>query len=204
MMDSFLAELAKPQPNPGGGAAAAYGALVGLALLEKVFELEYARIGPGQNIDYWNNKKRRIAILYERMKNLREEDRQIYPRLMQAGKSKGNRESLKKIIDDSIAVPLRIMQGTIVGLALLSWLAGRCQEILKADLWVAAELIKAALQGAFHIGWANLPLARKFLLPIDYAQDLQNSLQKGEETFQQARKILSVQLEALPNENYCR
>ncbi len=38
-MDSFLHELAQAG-RPGGGAAAAYGARVGLALLEKVVRLE--------------------------------------------------------------------------------------------------------------------------------------------------------------------
>ena len=36
MVDSFIDALAKPKPVPGGGAAAAYGASVGLALLEKI------------------------------------------------------------------------------------------------------------------------------------------------------------------------
>ena len=42
-MDSFLQELAQARPDPGGGAAAAFGARLGLALLEKVVQLEGGR-----------------------------------------------------------------------------------------------------------------------------------------------------------------
>ena len=43
MHDSFLEALARPEPVPGGGAAAAHGACVGLALLEKIVLVELRR-----------------------------------------------------------------------------------------------------------------------------------------------------------------
>jgi hypothetical protein len=43
MSPAFLTELARARPDPGGGAAAAYGARVGLALVAKVIHLELQR-----------------------------------------------------------------------------------------------------------------------------------------------------------------
>ena len=40
MTPSFLQEMSKPQPVPGGGAAFAQGALTALALLTKILALE--------------------------------------------------------------------------------------------------------------------------------------------------------------------
>ena len=46
-MDSaFLKALAQGRPDPGGGAAAAHSAALGLALLEKVCQLEHRRRRP--------------------------------------------------------------------------------------------------------------------------------------------------------------
>ena len=45
MSASFLDQLARARPDPGGGAAAAFSAGVGLALLTKVIRLE--KSGPG-------------------------------------------------------------------------------------------------------------------------------------------------------------
>jgi formiminotetrahydrofolate cyclodeaminase len=184
MPDSFLVDLAKPQPDPGGGAAAAHGALIGLALLEKVFKLEYARIQPNNPaIKIWEMKRDELHRLHNCILSLREEDRRIFPRLIKAKESEGKSEALMRIIEDSITVPLRIMKGTIEGLSLVSWVGVRCKKILKADLWVAAELLEAALLGAFHIGQANLPLVQGIPVTRDIEQELRQTLQEGMRTF---------------------
>jgi formiminotetrahydrofolate cyclodeaminase len=192
MADSFLGDLAKPRPDPGGGAAAAHGALIGLALLEKVFYLEYARAKQTiQTSEAWDVKREDLRSLFDRIKSLREEDRLIYPRLIKEKGSQGNTNALLGIIEDSIAVPLRIMEGAIEGLVILSRVGAHCKKILKPDLLVAAELLGAALRGAFHIGWANLPLAKKVSLPSPYEQDLKNTLKEGIKVFNQVSAILS-------------
>jgi formiminotetrahydrofolate cyclodeaminase len=196
MPDSFLVDLAKPQPDPGGGAAAAHGALIGLALVEKVFMLEYARIQPhNPAIKRWEMKRDELRCLHTRILGLREEDRKIYPRLIKEKGSQGNTNARLGIIEDSIKVPLRIMEGAIEGLVMLSWVGVRCKKILRADLLVAAELLGAALRGAFHIGQANLPLSRKIPLPRVYEQNLMNILQEGKKAFKQVMEILSSRME---------
>ncbi|HMK66342.1 MAG TPA: cyclodeaminase/cyclohydrolase family protein [Thermodesulfobacteriota bacterium] len=204
MSDFFLAELAKPQPDPGGGAAAAHGALIALALLKKIFMLEYTRIQTKTHSENWENKKIELDSLGERMESLREEDRKIYPRLTQFRKSESNGEKFLKIVEDSITVPLQIMKGAIEGLAIIIWLGGHCKEILKADLRVSAELLEAALRGTYYIGRANLPLSRKLALPVIFEQELQNKLQEGQKAFQQAITVLHPTRETISDDSYCR
>jgi formiminotetrahydrofolate cyclodeaminase len=192
MSDPFLVEMAKPQPDPGGGAAAAHGALIGLALLEKVFHLEYDRINPiNQAPESWDIKREALRSLFRRIESLREEDRQIYPRLIKEKGFQGNPKALPGIIEDSITIPLQIMEGAIEGLTLLSWVGDRCKKILKADLLVAAELLGAALGGAFHIGQANLSLALKFSIPRDFERELRDSMNKGANTLRQIKSDLN-------------
>jgi formiminotetrahydrofolate cyclodeaminase len=192
MPDSFLIDLAKPQPDPGGGAAAAHGALIGLALLEKVFHLEYDRLNPISRMsESWDIKRESLRSLFARIKSLREEDRLIYPRLIREKEFQGDTKALPEIIKDSIAVPLQIMEGALEGMAILSWVGSRCKKILKADLLVATELLGAALQGAFHIGWANLPLAHKFLLQRSFEQELRDTLLEGNRLLTQIKNDLA-------------
>jgi formiminotetrahydrofolate cyclodeaminase len=203
MSESFLAELAKPQPDPGGGAAAAHGALIALALLKKIFMLEYDRIQANNHSENWDNKKNELDSLFARMERLREEDRQIYPRMVLLRNSQSEKE-LIQIIEDSIAVPLRIMTEAIEGLALVSWVGPRSKEILKADLRVSAELLEASVQGAYHIGWANLPMIRKFRSPVIFDQELQTKRQEGKAAFQKVMTILSSPMERASDDSYCR
>jgi formiminotetrahydrofolate cyclodeaminase len=192
MPDSFLTELAKPQPDPGGGAAAAHGALIGLALLKKVFHLEYARAQQkNQALNSWEIKENELFSLSDRIRRLREEDRQIYPRLIQEKKSNSDKKALLRIIEDSIAVPLRIMEAVKEGLTILFWVGARCRKNLKADLLVTAEFLGAALQGAFYIGQANLPLVQEVSVTRAFEQELGDTLQEGMRAFKQVMEILS-------------
>ena len=85
-MNSFLKELAKAQPNPGGGAAAAFGARLGLALLEKVVCLEGQRpVNPkGYQGLAWEETLARLRRLAELLRELQERDVQAYSRLTAA------------------------------------------------------------------------------------------------------------------------
>jgi formiminotetrahydrofolate cyclodeaminase len=193
MHDSFLSELAKPQPDPGGGAASAQGALMALALVEKVLRLECARVRiKGQDLSLWQAKEEALKSLFNRIKNLREEDRQIYPRLIREKASQSHTGKLDRIIEDSLAVPLRIMEEIQEGLQLLSWVGARCKKNLKADLLVAAEFLGAAMQGAYHIGRANLPLAWERHLPRAFDQALDITLREGLITLNQVKNTLAV------------
>ena len=63
MPPSFLEQLAQPRPDPGGGAAAAYGGMLALALLAKVVQLEAQRPSNQGNRQDWEEKLEEIKQL---------------------------------------------------------------------------------------------------------------------------------------------
>ena len=90
---SFLEDLASPRPDPGGGAAAAYVALVGLALIEKVSRLELARGKLGDERDtYWRGELQAVRRLQESFSLLCSEDVLAYQRLAGTAGREANSE----------------------------------------------------------------------------------------------------------------
>ena len=85
MSTSFLDELAQARPDPGGGAAAAYGAALGLALLEKVVRLEAKRPQAGNpGGPPWEKTLGQVGQLAAALDRLRQEDVQAYLNLTRA------------------------------------------------------------------------------------------------------------------------
>ena len=72
MSASFLDQLARARPDPGGGAAAAYSAGVGLALLTKVIRLEKTRPCIEESLlRFWTEKlaeTRRLTRIFLRLR----------------------------------------------------------------------------------------------------------------------------------------
>jgi formiminotetrahydrofolate cyclodeaminase len=196
MPDPFLIALAKPQPDPGGGAAASHGALIGLALLEKIILLEQFRAkGSSLASSPWENKRAAIRSLFSQVETLREQDRMIYPKLVQVRRSKDDDPTtLHRVVEESIAVPLEIMKKALQGLALISWVGARCKKILVADLLVAAELLAATLQGASHIGSSNLLLFKEIRRKKAFDRELIEALRKGETVLDRVKKGLLARL----------
>jgi formiminotetrahydrofolate cyclodeaminase len=158
-MDSaFLKALALARPDPGGGAAAAHSAALGLALLEKVVRLEHQRQGPARNPGFpWDDLLARVSVVSAALLRLQAEDVQAYFSLAKALAAE-DPEALVPALEEAVACPLRIMQQAQEGLALISQSGGGCKLHLVADLLVACELLGAAFRGAHHIARANLPL----------------------------------------------
>jgi len=158
-MDSaFLKALAQARPDPGGGAAAAHSAALGLALLSKVVQLEHRRQGPGNNPGIpWGDLLTRVRLVAAALQRLQEEDVRAYFKLTQARTSSDSME-VAAALEEAVACPLRIMQQAQEGLAIMAQAGAGCALHLVADLLVACELLGAAWRGAHHIARANLPL----------------------------------------------
>ena len=158
-MDSaFLQALAQARPDPGGGAAAAHSAALGLALLSKVVQLEHRRQGPGNNPGIpWGDLLTRVRLVAAALQRLQEEDVRAYFKLTQARTSSDSME-VAAALEEAVACPLRIMQQAQEGLAIMAQAGAGCALHLVADLLVACELLGAAFRGAHHIARANLPL----------------------------------------------
>ena len=110
-MDSaFLEALAQARPDPGGGAAAAHSAALGLALLSKVVQLEHRRQGPKRNPGIpWSDLLARVRLVAAALLRLQEEDVQAYFQLSRA-RTKGDPIEVAAALEVAVACPLRIMQ----------------------------------------------------------------------------------------------
>lgn len=159
MSPSFLEKLAQTQPDPGGGAAAAYGARLGLALVEKVIKLEVRRAARDQKQTHlWQENLIKVRKFEAALARLQDEDVQAYLNLARVRASGAQGQKLAAAIQEALAVPRQIMEQAHQGQHLLSWVGDHCRRHLVSDLLVACEFLEAALTGAYHIACANLPL----------------------------------------------
>ncbi len=192
MESSFLRALAQARPDPGGGAAAAHGAALGLALLEKVVKLEHQRQeAEGRASFPWEDLLRRVRQVADSLARLQKEDTQAYFNLVEA-RASGDPAILAAALEEAIGCPLRIMQQTQEVMALISQGGARCKEHLVSDLLVACELQGAAFRGAHHIAQANLRLMRPNPRRTVWAADLTHTLKAAEAVLQQVSAELLV------------
>jgi len=190
-MDSFLKELAKAQPNPGGGAAAALGARLGLALLEKVVCLEGQRpVNPkGHQGLAWEETRARLRRLAERLRELQDQDVQAYSRLA-AARAAGDAQRLTAAAQAAVSCPEEIARQAAAALELLAWAGERCRRHLLSDLLVGCEFLGAALRGAHHIAGANLPLVGQETTRQALAWKLRQAWQRDEDLYQRVQRAL--------------
>jgi len=201
-MDSaFLKALAQARPDPGGGAAAAHSAALGLALLAKVVQLEHRRQGPagGPGLP-WSDLLAQVRLVAAALLRLQAEDVQAYFQLTQA-RTQGGPIEMAAALEAALACPLRIMQQAQEGLVLLALGGAGCALHLVADLLVACELLGGAFRGAHHIARANLPLMPQGSRRDVWDEDLSHTLNALEAEWQQVRAGLLGRL-ACPFEGW--
>jgi formiminotetrahydrofolate cyclodeaminase len=191
-MDSpFLHTLAQARPDPGGGAAAAHGAALGLALLEKVVRLEHQRQEGAARPQFpWDDLLRRVRQVADAVLRLQEADILAYFNLVKARES-CDPSSRAGALEEALSCPLRIMQQAQEGLAMIAQGGARCKMHLLADLLVACELLGAAFRGAHHIAWANLCLMSDSPRRAVWAADLAHTLKAAEALLQQVSAELT-------------
>ena len=200
MSATFLQQLARARPDPGGGAAAAYSAQVAMALLVKVIRLEAGR--PRED-----NRAKKILLeklaaarrLSRSLAHLRQADVEAYRAMAQAlaaGK-KGN--TWDKRVEEAVTCPVQIMGQILSALELTADAGATCRPHLLSDLLVVAELLGGALQGAHHIAKANLPLFNSSTLREQWAGRLTRSSHEGLEATLRLRSSLLGRVHAHQN-----
>jgi formiminotetrahydrofolate cyclodeaminase len=188
---AFLKALAQARPDPGGGAAAAHGAALGLALLSKVVQLEHRRQGPeGEPGFPWSDLLARVRQVTAALLRLQAEDVKAYSQLARA-RTQGDPYKMAAALEEAVACPLRIMQQAQEGLALMAQAGAGCALHLVADLLVACELLGAAWRGAHHIARANLPLMPQDSRRAVWDETLSHTLEALEAEWQIVRAELS-------------
>jgi len=192
MLSPFLEQLSQPRPDPGGGAAAAYGGMVALALLAKVAQLEAQRPGNPGNPQVWEEKLKQINRLTGDLDRLREEDVRAYAQMVRVRASSSQSSEWEEAVKSALKVPREIMARAWEALALLAWAGVRCRKHLVSDLQVGREFLGAALQGAYHIARANLPLVVDEAQRQAFSQQLVEDEARGRQAFSEAGEVLAA------------
>jgi len=200
MSGSFLTKLAQGRPDPGGGAAAAYSAGVGLALLIKVIRLEKSR---PQNYalppKFWFDSLAEARRLDRIFTGLRQADVEAYLTMAQALSISQRGLKLKRAVEEALRCPLQIMEETLSALNQVAVVGEHCQRHLLSDLLVATEILGGALQGAHHIALANLPLVDASSRREEWAVRLSRAAHQGLEATLRVRSRLLARSHAAPS-----
>jgi len=195
MSPSFLQELARPQPDPGGGAAAAFGARVALALMEKVVRLEYQRPrNPGESGAFWEKTWQEVQEIARNLADLQDRDVRAYFQLTRA-RAADDAAVLAMAVRQAVQCPGEIMAQAQQGLELLVAVGNKCRFHLISDLQVACELLGGALLGAYHIARANLPFLQDDRERQMEKHRLKSRRDAGFEALDQARAALGNRTE---------
>jgi formiminotetrahydrofolate cyclodeaminase len=191
MHAAFLDELARPRPNPGGGAAAAYGALVGLALLEKITRLEHGRrLLNADREEFWRCLLEQVGFLRAELSALIDRDVDAYLQLAAAKASGANAGEWCTAVQTAIECPREIMTRALAALHCSVRIGEHCRRHLVSDLLVACGFLGAALQGAFHIACANLHLVDEDSVRDALRTELASLLGEGLAILAQGRERL--------------
>ena len=159
MSDSFLASLANTQPIPGGGAAAAYTASVGLALLEKIVRLEMQRDEMPFELSLTGKTLLgKVAALKEAFVRLRNEDGEAYLRWAAIKTSEENGDVIEDALRAATACPISIVEGIQEALECVIEAGKHAKRHLLSDLLAVCEILNGAGKAAAHIACANLQL----------------------------------------------
>ena len=182
MSDSFLEALAAPKPIPGGGAAAAHGGCVGLALLEKIVLVELKR--DQITSDYsWSDLLEETRASARTLLQLRDEDGRAYLRFAKAKTFENNDEETSEALKGAVESPINIMEEAKIGLELVAGAGKHCKGHLLADLLVVCELLRAAVDGNHRIAQANLGVIGEPSLRSHYQNKLNQVQGESRELF---------------------
>jgi formiminotetrahydrofolate cyclodeaminase len=157
MNESFLTSLARPRPIPGGGAAAAYSASIGLALLEKIVRLEMHRGGmPAAQGSVWKGLLGNVVEVAGALGRLRDEDGEAYLKWIKTRDAKENLAAIHDALREATRCPIRIVERVHESLECAAEAGKLAQKHLLSDLLVVCEILSGAGKGALHIAFANV------------------------------------------------
>jgi methenyltetrahydrofolate cyclohydrolase len=197
MSASFLDQLARARPDPGGGAAAAYSAGVGLALLTKVIRLEKSRPYNEESLlRFWTEKLAETQRLTRIFQHLRQADVEAYLTMAQVLSVRQQGSNLQRAVEEATRCPWQMMAQALLALDLVGEAGARCRNHLLSDLLVATELLSGALRAAYHIAAANLPLINTALRQKEWTHRLSQASHQGLEATLRVRSQLLAKAHA--------
>jgi len=189
MADSFMDALARPKPVPGGGAAAAHGACVGLALLEKIVQVELQRSRDSSEVE-WRNLLREVKKSSSTLLQLRDKDGSVYVRFAQAKTFGKGKTEVFAALQQAIECPIRIMEEANEAVNFVAKTGMYCKGHLLSDLLVVCELLRGAISGAHRIAQANLILMEASPERSEYQDRLEQLLNDSRELYESVVSVL--------------
>lgn len=183
MVVSFIEALAKPKPVPGGGAAAAHGACVGMALLEKIVQVELRRSRDSSEAE-WKNLLQEVQKSSSTLLQLRDEDGKAYVRFAQAKTFGKGKTEVLGALQQAIECPIRIMEEAHEAFNSVARAGMHCKVHLLSDLLVVGELLEATISGAHRIAQANLSLMEASPERNEYQDRLEQLLTASMELYE--------------------
>ena len=152
----FLDEIAALTPVPAGGAACAYTANLGMALVYKVllFELNRKELDPGPQANLRVAQKE-IERIYLDLKKLISEDPKCFVSF-DASVGSGDQAAGKAAFLDIMTCSMQVMEKAFAGLEWVRMMSTISSLKLAPHLRVAAELLGASILGTAHLVRENL------------------------------------------------
>lgn len=145
-LDQYLGVLAKKEPTPGGGSAAAMTAAMGAALLAMVTRYS---IGKDHPVSVDNKLKRHLAKaedLRKRLTELVDLDAQAYQQVVKArGQSAAQRRAAERA---AAKVPKEVGRLCFQAVQLAPYLVEKGNKYLLSDVEIAVEMLKSAYNAA--------------------------------------------------------
>ncbi len=155
-LQTFLDELASPEPVPGGGSVAALSGALGASLIAMVCALTIGRKGYESVSDELAAILPRAEALQQELRDLMQADSDAYARVMDAYKLPKNSDAEKIARTNAIqaalkhasAVPLRVAELCALVLELAEPVAAKGNKNAASDGGVGALMAEAGLRGA--------------------------------------------------------
>ncbi|MCA9404350.1 MAG: cyclodeaminase/cyclohydrolase family protein [Candidatus Omnitrophica bacterium] len=145
-LDQYLTVLAKKEPTPGGGSAAAMTAAMGAALLAMVTRYS---IGKGQSKTVDNKLRRHLTKAEELRRKLTElvdRDAEAYQQVV---KARGETAARRRAAERAAAkVPGEVGRLCYQAVQLAPYLVEKGNKYLLSDVEIAVEMLKSAYNSA--------------------------------------------------------
>ena len=166
-LKKYLDDLAAKKPSPGGGSAAALAGALGVALLSMVANFT---VGKPKYKRFEKEIKKILKLNQKIMKKLLElVDLDVITYRKVAQNKKKSLALYQKSLKDATLVPLNITQLSLQALKLCPILEKKGNKYLISDVYVANELLRAAVKSAILNVKINLPYIKdkKFVAKVN-------------------------------------
>jgi len=157
-LSSFINEISRPTPTPGGGSVAAFGGAIGSSLSAMVSNLTIAKKGFEKHISFHNDRAISCQKNIIKMLDLIDEDSKSYDSVISTyrlpSKTKTQIKFKNKSIENAITlaadIPLQVLKLCNMIISDSLDIAKECNPNSISDIAVAAEFLEASAKSAAY------------------------------------------------------